>query len=256
MLTLEDLLVYKPSTFDGEPNPPKVRNWLSEIENACEGRLSDENDWIIFGKQFMTGMALKWYNYLWNPKHEKRSWKEFSEALKGYFAPPGYTNIMDRAFEKIQCTYTVAEYSILFLELKEESSLDWDNNPEYLKHHYLQGLPAQIKMLIFPRPERTLDELMRAAQNAEDSLAMNDHGLSRYYLQEFTDSLGLKMIPHYPPTNRGVYEDHRESHHNQRSKHSKANNRGIPGNRKSQRQMSKSDHMDSKQSNFRLSNWA
>lgn len=180
MSTLHELPLVKPSKYDGTIDPSIIKNWITEIENVCDTRVENREDWARYAKQNLIGQASDWYR-LWNPQNQPRPWEDFIAALKHNFYPPDYTAIVCRAFERIACTTTVLDYNIRFAKLMNEVSPAF-RDPEYRAFRYKEGLPQRIKMYICQQANQDLESLMRAAQTWEQDIAMNEIDANSPYL--------------------------------------------------------------------------
>jgi len=175
----------RPSKFDGQQNPCQIKNWINEMETSCSFLSGHDTGWCVYARNYLIGNARTWYDD-WNPRKDGRPWKDFVNALKAYFYPPGYSIMMDRAFEQMKYKTTIFDYNTRFFHVMHESSNAFKDH-EFLKIHYKKGLPEHIKTYLDQGSYRTLHELMTAAQVWEKEFDSEKFDDSVFYLQELVN---------------------------------------------------------------------
>ena len=169
-----DLPIVKPTRYDGEIDPIRLKNWLAEVENVCETRVSESTQWVHYAKQNMVGHARDWYK-LWNPTNADCPWEKFVLSIKKAFYPPDYNAIIMNSFDNIRQTTTVLDYNVQFANVLAEVP-DTLKTPDYVKHRYLNGLRPNIKLYVRQQTAENLRELMDAAQAWEHNVAITNYG--------------------------------------------------------------------------------
>lgn len=177
----------KPSRFDGQQNPCRIKIWIHEMETSCSSKHHDNNSnaWNLYARRYLVGNARTWYDD-WNPRNDGRPWKDFVDAFKAYFYPPGYSLMMDFAFEQMKYKTTIFDYNTRFFHVMHESSNAFKDH-KFLKIHYKKGLPEHIKTYFDQGSYRTLHELMTAAQVWEKEFDSEKFDDSVFYLQELVN---------------------------------------------------------------------
>lgn len=154
-----------PSIFEGQSDPRLVKKFLTEIENVCEFRLPDRNQWHHYASRFLVGRASDWYKY-WKEVIRVYTWDSFTTQFKCHFLPPGYNDFVRQEFDNIRCESSVVDYNQRFISLMLDVDPNFQNSEKCIPH-YLRGLPMLAVSYICQRDDRDLLACMKAARDWE-----------------------------------------------------------------------------------------
>lgn len=181
------------SAFDGQQNPILIENWISEVEfiiklyQKCQLRFER----MDIAKSYLVGSAQAWYNR-WNPRNEQRNWDVFLKVFKKQFYPPGYSIMMNYAFENIEHKNSVYDYNLRFFNILNQSFYI-SYKEEALINHYKKKLPATLTIHLNKNTYQTLSDIMTAAIIWERDFSYKGLNNSVSKSQEVVDPMNQKV---------------------------------------------------------------
>lgn len=181
------------SAFDGQQNPILIENWISEVEfiiQLCQ-KVQPHVEHMDIAKSYLVGSAQAWYNR-WNPRNEQRDWDVFLKAFRKQFYPPGYSIMMNYAFENMEYKKSVYDYNLRFFNILNQSSYI-SYNEEALINHYKKNLPGLLKLHLNENTYQTLSDIMTAAIIWERDFSGMGLSNSVSKLQEVIDPMNQKV---------------------------------------------------------------
>lgn len=151
------------SAFDGQQNPILIENWISEVGFIIQlyQKFQLRFERMDIAKSYLIGSAQAWYNR-WNPHNKQRDWNVFLKAFRKQFYPPGYSIMMNYAFEHIEYKNSVYDYNLQFFNILNQSSYI-SYKEEALINHYKKKLPVTLVIHLNKNTYHTLSDIMTAA---------------------------------------------------------------------------------------------
>ena len=171
-------------TFSGSLNIEDFLDWVSETEKYFELMDIPEESQVKYVAYKLRGAASSWWDNLQTGRRRQRkrpisTWRKMKRLMFARFLPVDYEHTLYSLYQNCrQYSRSVSEYAEEFMRLASRNQLSESDAQQVARFN--NGLRYDIQAIISLQTTWTLDETVRVALKAEQSINRQGKGNSKF----------------------------------------------------------------------------